>query len=142
MAEMDMELLAALLGGPCRRLRDANHLDSHNILVWDQQRQPAIAALPFLVLLSLYPFGEQAGSHWSGQPSQRNGHQVAQFSAMSPRCRSAKPSSRICSGHCTAERKLDETKAGEDVATRALPLLVVVQVVDERMLVADVINRW
>jgi hypothetical protein len=31
---------AALLDGPFRRLRDDNHVDSHRILIWDQQQQP------------------------------------------------------------------------------------------------------
>jgi len=67
MAEQDAELdlLAALLDGPFRRLRDENHIDAHSILVWDRQRQPAIQAVAFLALLSRYPCGEQADSQWS-----------------------------------------------------------------------------
>ena len=63
----DLDLLAALLDGPFRRLRDDNHVDAHSILVWDRQRQPAIQAVPFLELLSRYPCGEAAGTQWSGQ---------------------------------------------------------------------------
>ena len=61
----DLELLAALLDGPFRRLRDTNHLDPHSILVWDRQRQPAIQAVSFLELLSRYPCGQQSDSQWS-----------------------------------------------------------------------------
>jgi hypothetical protein len=63
----DLDLLAALLDGPFRRLRDDNHIDPHRILVWDRQRQPAIQAVPFLELLSRYPCGEEVGTQWSGQ---------------------------------------------------------------------------
>lgn len=65
--DADLELLAALLDGPFRRLRDDNHIDPHRILVWDRQRQPAIQAVPYLELLSRYPCGEAAGTQWSGQ---------------------------------------------------------------------------
>lgn len=67
MAEQDedLELLAALLDGPFRRLRDTNHLDPHSILVWDRQRQPAIQAVTFLELISRYPCGGQADNQWS-----------------------------------------------------------------------------
>ena len=60
--DADLELLAALLDGPFRRLRDTNHLDPHSILVWDRHRQPAIQAVTFLELISRYPCGEQADS--------------------------------------------------------------------------------
>lgn len=65
--DADLELLAALLDGPFRRLRDDNHLDPHSILVWDRQRQPAIQAVSFLELLSRYPCGEDGDTQWSGQ---------------------------------------------------------------------------
>lgn len=44
-------ILAALLDGPFRRLRDDNHIDPHRILVWDEQQQPVIQALTILELL-------------------------------------------------------------------------------------------
>ena len=48
-------ILAALLEGPFRRLRDDNHIDPHRILVWDQQQQPVIQALTILELLGPSP---------------------------------------------------------------------------------------
>ncbi len=63
----DLDLLAALLDWPFRRLRDDNHVDPHSILVWDRQRQPAIQAVTFLELLSRYHCGEDADSQWSAQ---------------------------------------------------------------------------
>jgi hypothetical protein len=68
MAENDeeLDLLAALLDGPFRRLRDDNHVDPHSILVWDRQRRPAVQAVTFLELVNRYPCGEQPGSQWSG----------------------------------------------------------------------------
>jgi hypothetical protein len=53
-AAMD-PILAALLDGPFRRLRDTNHVDPHRILVWDQTRQPVIQAMTILELLGRYP---------------------------------------------------------------------------------------
>ena len=45
--DADLDLLAALLDGPFRRLRAEKHVDPHSILVWDRQRQPAIQACPY-----------------------------------------------------------------------------------------------
>ena len=59
MDELSSEpLLAALLDGPFRRLRDDNHVDPHRILVWDEQQQPLIQALSILELLGRYPCGD------------------------------------------------------------------------------------
>ncbi len=57
-------LLAALLDGPFRRLRDDNHIDPHRILVWDQQQQPVIQALTILELLGRYPCGDDEETQW------------------------------------------------------------------------------
>jgi hypothetical protein len=57
-------MLAALLDGPYKNLRDDNHVDPHSILVWDRDREPEIAAVDFLDLLALYPCGGR-GSQWS-----------------------------------------------------------------------------
>jgi hypothetical protein len=59
-------LLAALLDGPFRRLRDDNHVDPHRILVWDQKQQPVIQALTILELLGRYPCGEHEVAQWCG----------------------------------------------------------------------------
>ena len=56
-------ILAALLDGPFRRLRDDNHIDEHRILVWDEQQQPVIEALPILELLGRYPCGDAEEPH-------------------------------------------------------------------------------
>ncbi len=57
-------VLAALLDGPFRRLRDTNHVDPHRILVWDQQRQPVIQAVTILELLGRYPCGDAEEAQW------------------------------------------------------------------------------
>jgi hypothetical protein len=57
-------ILAALLDGPFRRLRDDNHIDPHRILVWDQQQQPVIQALTILELLGRYPCGDAEEAQW------------------------------------------------------------------------------
>lgn len=59
-------ILGALLDGPFRRLRDDNHIDPHRILVWDQQAEPVIQALPFLELIGSYPCGDFEGAQWTG----------------------------------------------------------------------------
>jgi hypothetical protein len=58
-------ILAALLDGPFRRLRDDNHIDPHRILVWDEQQQPVIQSLTILELLGRYPCGDAEGAQWS-----------------------------------------------------------------------------
>lgn len=60
-------LLAALLDGPFRQLRDDNHIDPHRILVWDQQCEPVIHALPILDLLGQYPCGTGEDAQWSAE---------------------------------------------------------------------------
>ena len=55
-------ILAALLDGPFRRLRDDNHIDPHRILVWDEQQQPVIQALTILELLGRHPCGDAEGA--------------------------------------------------------------------------------
>jgi hypothetical protein len=52
-------ILAALLDGPFRRLRDDNHVDPHRILVWDQ----AAAAGD--------PGGDRSWSCWAATPAVR-----------------------------------------------------------------------
>lgn len=59
-------ILGALLDGPFRRLRDDNHIDPHRILVWDQQAEPVIQALPFLELIGRYPCGDFESAQWTG----------------------------------------------------------------------------
>jgi hypothetical protein len=59
-------ILAALLDGPFRRLRDDNHVDPHRILVWDKQQQPVIQALNILELLGRYPCGDDEDAQWCG----------------------------------------------------------------------------
>jgi len=59
-------ILAALLDGPFRRLRDDNHIDPHRILVWDEQQQPVIQALTILELLGRYPCGDDEEAQWCG----------------------------------------------------------------------------
>ena len=59
-------ILAALLDGPFRRLRDDNHIDPHRILVWDEQQQPVIQALSILELLGRYPCGDAEEAQWCG----------------------------------------------------------------------------
>jgi hypothetical protein len=60
-------ILAALLDGPFRRLRDDNHVDPHRILVWDQQQQqPVIQAMTILELLGRYPCGDDEEAQWCG----------------------------------------------------------------------------
>jgi hypothetical protein len=59
-------ILAALLDGPFRRLRDDNHVDPHRILVWDQKQHPVIQALTILELLGRYPCGDDADAQWCG----------------------------------------------------------------------------
>ena len=59
----DEELLA-LLDGPFKRVRDANHMDPHAILVWDRSRIPVIEAVGILELIGRYPCGGP-GSQWS-----------------------------------------------------------------------------
>lgn len=58
-------LLEALLDGPFRRLRDDNHIDPHRLVVWNQQREPVVQALPFLELLGRYPCGDAKEAQWS-----------------------------------------------------------------------------
>lgn len=58
------QCLHALLEGPFRRLRDANHVDPNAILVWDGSRDPVIEAVGLLELLARYPCGE-VGSQWA-----------------------------------------------------------------------------
>ena len=66
MDELSSEpLLAALLDGPFRRLRDDNHVDPHRILVWDEQQQPLIQALSILEVLGRYPCGDEEEAQWS-----------------------------------------------------------------------------
>ena len=59
-------ILAAMLDGPFRRLRDDNHIDPHRILVWDEQQQPVIQALSILELLGRYPCGDAEEAQWCG----------------------------------------------------------------------------
>jgi len=59
-------ILAALLDGPFRRLRDDNHVDPHRIEVWDQEQHPVIQALTILELLGRYPCGDDADAQWCG----------------------------------------------------------------------------
>jgi hypothetical protein len=59
--------LAALLDGPFSGLLRDNTVDPNSILVWDQQRQPQIQAVPILELLGAYPFGTGQQSVWSEQ---------------------------------------------------------------------------
>ena len=66
MDELSSEpLLAALLDGPFRHLRDDNHVDPHRILVWDEQQQPLIQALSILEVLGRYPCGDEEEAQWS-----------------------------------------------------------------------------
>lgn len=57
-------VLAALLDGPFRRLRDSHHVDPQRILVWDQPRQPVIQAVTILKLLGFYPCGDAEEAQW------------------------------------------------------------------------------
>lgn len=62
-----LDELFGLLDGPFSDLLSDNAVDPTSILVWDQQRQPQIQAVPILELLGAYPFSAGQQSLWSEQ---------------------------------------------------------------------------
>ena len=56
--------LMALLSGPFAAVRDQNHVEPAEVLVWDRQREPVIESVRFHELTLRYPCGGP-GDGWS-----------------------------------------------------------------------------
>jgi len=49
--------LMALLSGPFAAVKDQNHVEAAEVLVWDRQREPVIESVPWHELTLRYPCG-------------------------------------------------------------------------------------
>ena len=53
--EQEDEELLALLSGPFAAVRDQNHVEAAEVLVWDRHREPVIQSVPLHELTLRYP---------------------------------------------------------------------------------------